>query len=82
MESERICTEPLPFGEWIARNRLTSGFARKLLFNRRQNGLDLAIIRIGSKIFVDQSQFLLWLERFRERPLHRRINKSRRRKSL
>lgn len=58
--------EPLPFKEWVERFNLTEGQARKLLLFREKNGLSQAVIKIGTKIYIDSERFLSWIEQRRE----------------
>jgi len=46
----------------------TVGGIRHLLFNRSENGLDRAVVRLGHKLLIDEREFFLWAETQRERP--------------
>jgi hypothetical protein len=43
------------------------GSLRWLLFNRQQNGLDRAVVRIGRRIYIDEDKFFQWLDAQNER---------------
>jgi hypothetical protein len=38
------------------------GGMRWLLFSRRENGLDHAVVRCGRRIFIDADRFFAWLD--------------------
>jgi len=40
---------------------LTPGGIRWMLFNRRTNGLDSAVVQLGRKIVIDEVAFVAWL---------------------
>lgn len=40
----------------------TKGGLRALLFNRKKNGLDVAVVRLGRRLLLDEGQFFQWLE--------------------
>lgn len=44
---------------------ITKGGIRWMLFNRRTNGLDSAVIQIGRKILIDETAFVAWLRSHR-----------------
>ncbi len=47
----------------------TRGHLRALLFDRANNGLDRAVIKVGPrKLLIDEGAFLEWLEQRREAP--------------
>lgn len=39
---------------------------RWLIFNAKTNGLDKAIVRVGTRVLIDEPRFNRWLERQRE----------------
>lgn len=41
---------------------------RWALFQREQNGLAAAVIRIGRRVYIDEAAFYRWLESKREAP--------------
>lgn len=45
---------------------LTEPGLRWMLFNRAQNGLNTAVIRIGKKILIDEELFEKWVDGQRE----------------
>lgn len=45
---------------------LTEAGLRWMLFNRAQNGLNTAVIRIGKKILIDEELFEKWVDGQRE----------------
>jgi len=45
----------------------TQSSLRWLLFNREQNGLSRAVIRVGRRLLIDERAFLDWLHSRRER---------------
>lgn len=46
---------------------LRMGGLRWQLFNRRQNGLDRAVVRVGRRLLIDAAAFERWLDEHRER---------------
>jgi hypothetical protein len=44
----------------------TIGSLRWQLFNRKQNGLDRAVVRIGRRLLLDEVEFVAWLRSQRE----------------
>lgn len=47
----------------------TRGHLRALLFDRANNGLESAVIKLGPrKLLIDEAAFLAWLEKRREAP--------------
>lgn len=63
-------TELRSVKQLAAELKRTGGFSegalRWLVFNREQNGLDNAIVRIGRKVFIDRARFDAWLDAQRE----------------
>ena len=49
-----------------SRPYLTPGALRWLLFNRDQNGLKSAVIKIGRKLLIDEDKFDEWVRSHRE----------------
>jgi hypothetical protein len=45
---------------------VTEAALRWMLFNRAQNGLNSAVIKIGRKILIDEESFDKWIEGQRE----------------
>lgn len=45
---------------------LTKGALRWLLFHRETNGLNMAVVRVGRRLFIDIEKFSEWLESHRE----------------
>lgn len=39
----------------------TEGSLRSMIFNRKRNGFDECIVRIGRKILIDTDQLRLWM---------------------
>jgi hypothetical protein len=39
----------------------TEGGIRWLLFNREQNGLDRAVVKLGRRVLIDVDGFFVWL---------------------
>jgi len=56
----------LPTDLWFERYNIKPDLGRKLLFHRRANGLAQAIIKLNSKLYVDEDRWLQWLEEQRE----------------
>jgi hypothetical protein len=49
--------------QFCAENPVFSpGGIRWLLFHRRENGLDRAVVRCGRRIFIDVDRFFAWLD--------------------
>lgn len=46
------------------------GGIKQQLFNREENGLSKAVLKIGRKLLIDKAAFELWLEEHREVPLN------------
>ena len=44
----------------------TQGSLRWQLFNREQNGLDRAVVRVGRRLLIDEAEFIAWLRSQRE----------------
>jgi hypothetical protein len=44
----------------------TESSLRWMLFNRSQNGLNAAVIKIGKKILIDETKFDKWVDKHRE----------------
>ena len=44
----------------------TEGALRWQLFNREQNGLDRAVVRVGRRLLIDEAEFVAWLRSQRE----------------
>jgi len=40
----------------------TEGGLRWLLFNRQDNGLDRAVLKVGRRVLIDVDEFYLWLD--------------------
>ncbi len=40
----------------------TKASIRWMLFNRRTNGLDSAVVQLGRKILIDEVAFVAWLQ--------------------
>ena len=49
-----------------SRPYMTESAARWLLFNRAQNGLNKAVVKIGKKVLIDEESFDKWVEEHRE----------------
>ena len=45
---------------------LRLGGVRWQLFNRHQNGLDRAVVRVGRRLLIDVAEFERWLDEQRE----------------
>jgi hypothetical protein len=45
----------------------TAGALRYRLFQRRENGLDAAVVRVGHRVLIDRHAFNRWLDNQRER---------------
>lgn len=45
---------------------LSESAIRWMLFNRRTNGLDKAVTKLGKKVLVDDEKFNQWVESHRE----------------
>ena len=41
----------------------TRGGLRQLLFERETNGLNVAVVRIGRKLLLDEDRFFAWVEK-------------------
>jgi hypothetical protein len=39
----------------------TQGGIRWLLFNREENGLDGAVVKVGRRVLIDVDQFFVWV---------------------
>jgi len=50
----------------IEKHSWPKGGIRHLLFQRRTNGLDHAVRKIGRKILIKEKDFLLWLDSHKE----------------
>jgi hypothetical protein len=44
----------------------SEGSLRWAIFNRRLNGFDSCLIRIGRRLLIDEQRFLEWVEHHRE----------------
>ncbi len=44
----------------------TIGALRWQLFNRKRNGLDRAVVRVGRRLLIDEVEFVAWLKDHRE----------------
>lgn len=66
MERDETATPPtrlLTVSQFVEKHSwATKGGLRGLLFNRRKNGLDAAVVRLGRKLLLDEEQFFQWLE--------------------
>lgn len=51
--------------EKIYRNPSIS-YLRKLLFNRRKNGLYKAVYKIGKRVYLDEAKMCDWVEQYYE----------------
>lgn len=40
----------------------TQGGVRWMLFNREQNGLDRAVVKVGRRVLIDVSEFFRWID--------------------
>lgn len=49
-----------------SRPYMTEPAVRWLLFNRVQNGLNKAVVKIGKKVLIDEESFDSWVEEHRE----------------
>ena len=68
---ERVMSELptlLSVEQFVAKHAwATRGGIRQLLFNRHANGLDVAVVRLGRKLLLDEAAVFAWLdERGRE----------------
>lgn len=45
----------------------TEGGIRWLLFNREENGLARAVVKVGRRVLIDVNQFFRWLSEQNER---------------
>ena len=82
----KLCTRTLcTVKQFCSQNpAFTQGGVRWLLFNREQNGLDNAVLKLGRRIFIDVDAFFAWLdEQNRRQPRNHNPNvPGRRKKSL
>lgn len=66
MERDEIASGParlLTVSQFVEKHSwATKGGLRALLFNRKKNGLDAAVVRLGRKLLLDEEQFFQWLE--------------------
>lgn len=66
MEHDEIASGParlLTVSQFVEKHSwATKGGLRGLLFNRKKNGLDVAVVRLGRRLLLDEEQFFQWLE--------------------
>ena len=48
---------------------ITEGQLRWWIFNAESNGIDMALVRIGGRIYIDVDAFNRWLERNRSQTI-------------
>ena len=48
---------------------LTEGQLRWWIFHAEQNGLAMALVRVGGRVYIDIAAFNAWLEMGRQSPL-------------
>jgi hypothetical protein len=48
------------------KHRWPIGGLRHLLFHREQNGLSIALRKVGSKLLINEQEFLRWVDNQKE----------------
>ena len=41
----------------------TQGSLRNLIFNAKTNGFDVALVRVGRRVLIDEAAFFEWIDR-------------------
>lgn len=55
--------------EWIKRHpSMKEGGIRHLIFYGQQNGFDAVIKRVGRRVYIDEDDFFLWIEKENPKP--------------